>query len=417
MSETLIIRLLAKISPAAAIETDAQWLLVDTQGARMGALLQGRLGDATGLAQGRKVIVLVPGADVLHLNPVLPALKGNTKLSQIVPYALEDQLATDVDTLHFALGKRSKLPGTPVVVVSHQSMQAWLAGLHEAGLQIDTLYADTSLLPELTDSIVLLIDRGHVSARQNDEPVNTLDVEPLSEALALLLPATDKPVIIYIAEDEYGTEQSVLDSVRDRAPNLEIKVLPDGVLPLLAQQAVQGHAINLLQGTYTQRIKRATSLRPWRFAAVMTGALIGMHLLTKGIELWQLHKQEAALDQQIQATYSQGIPGASPIEPTRARMAFESRWQELQNNNKPDGLMTSLNILSQVMNANAGMQLQELIYRDNNVDMRILAPDREALERIRQQAQTQGIAAEILTADPQDAKVEGRVQFKPAAGA
>jgi len=69
------------------------------------------------------------------------------------------------------------------------------------------------------------------------------------------------------------------------------------------------------------------------------------------------------------------------------------------------------------MNANAGMQLQELIYRDSNVDMRILAPDREALERIRQQAQTQGIAAEILTADPQDAKVEGRVQFKPAAGA
>ena len=417
MSETLIIRLLAKINPGAAIETDAQWLLVDTQGARMGALLQGRLGDATGLAQGRKVIVLVPGADALHLNPVLPALKGNTKLSQIVPYALEDQLATDVDTLHFALGKRSKLSGTPVVVVSHQSMQAWLAGLHEAGLQSDTLYADTSLLPELTDSIVLLIDRGRLSARQNYEPVNTLDVEPLSEALALLLPATDKPVTIYIAEDEYGTEQSVLDSVRDRAPNLEIKVLPDGVLPLLAQQAIQGHAINLLQGTYTQRIKRATSLRPWRLAAVMTGVLIGMHLLTKGIELWQLHKQEAALDQQIQVTYSQGIPGASPIEPARARMAFESRWQELQDNNKPDGLMTSLNILSQVMNANAGMQLQELIYRDNNVDMRILAPDREALERIRQQAQTQGIAAEILTADPQDAKVEGRVQFKPAAGA
>ena len=73
---------------------------------------------AASLAAGRRVCVLVPGTDVLLANPELPA-KAGTKLQQIVPYALEEQLADDIDTLHFAVGKRAQeSPTTPVSVVS-----------------------------------------------------------------------------------------------------------------------------------------------------------------------------------------------------------------------------------------------------------------------------------------------------------
>src|SRR5690242_18377557 len=131
-SETLVIRMLAQ-PPLAADAADAgpmaQWLLVDTHGARLGAVLQGSLQEAAALAPGRRVIVLVPGTEALHVEPVLPPLKGGARLSQIVPYALEDQLASDVDALHFAVGKRDLRPGTPVIVVSHDAMQAWIFAL------------------------------------------------------------------------------------------------------------------------------------------------------------------------------------------------------------------------------------------------------------------------------------------------
>ena len=62
------------------------------------------------------MFVLVPGTDALLAEPVLP-LKSGAKLAQVVPFALEEQLATDVEDLHFAVGKREGRPGTPVTVV------------------------------------------------------------------------------------------------------------------------------------------------------------------------------------------------------------------------------------------------------------------------------------------------------------
>jgi general secretion pathway protein L len=417
MSETLVIRLLAtnRTLPSAAIS--AQWLLVDTQGARLGTLLQGTLAEAAGLATGRKVIVLVPGADALPLEPILPPLKGNTKLSQIVPFALEDQLSTDVDALHFSVGKRGNRPGTPVIVVSHDAMQRWIFALREVGLQVDKLYADTSLLPTMPAATAVLIDQGCVTVRQQDQPANTLDVAPLAEALQLLLPATDQPVTIYVTDDEYDTHQSAIESVRKRVTDVQIKLLPDGVLPLLALPAVQAGGVNLLQGVYTPRSNLSNNLQPWRYAAALVFALLGVHLLTQGVELWQLRKQEMALDQQLRATYSQALPGITAPEPAQARKAFETRLLQLQASGSSNGLMSSLNVLSQVMANSADLQLQAVSYRNDNVNLRIIAASVDSLEKIRQQAQLQGIAAEIQAANPQDDKVEGRLQLKPQPGA
>ena len=57
-------------------------------------------------AAGRRVCVLVPGTDVLLAEPEFP-VKAGAKLQQVVPYALEEQLAEDIDDLHFAIGKRA----------------------------------------------------------------------------------------------------------------------------------------------------------------------------------------------------------------------------------------------------------------------------------------------------------------------
>lgn len=418
MSETLVIRLLATPGGAiAAAEAPAQWLLVDTHGARLGALLQGNLFEAAGLATGRKVIVLVPGVDALHLEPILPPVKGNTKLNQVVPYALEDQLATDVDALHFAIGKRGARPGTPVTVASHDAMQRWIFAMRAVGLQIDALYTDSSMMPIVADGMAVLIDQGRVTAREQDGPVSTLDVSPLSEALQLLLPATQQPVTMYVADIEYDAHQATIESVRERAPNLQIKLLPDGVLPLLALQATQGVGINLLQGVYTPRSSIRNDLHPWRHAAMLLVALFGVHLLTKGLELWQLRKQETALDQQLRSTYNQGLPGATSVDPAQARKTFETRLLQLQGSSGESGLMSSLNVLSQAMSNSSGLQLEAVSYRNDNVDLRILAPNVDSLEQIRQQAQAHGIAAEIQAANPKNDKIEGRLQLTSQPGA
>src|SRR5512139_927942 len=97
MTEILVIRLSNHVA--------AEWVIVDATGTRLNNVAIGSLEQAATEAPGRKVVVLVPGTDVLLSEPELPP-KNAAKLAQIVPFALEEQLASDVETLHFAIGKR-----------------------------------------------------------------------------------------------------------------------------------------------------------------------------------------------------------------------------------------------------------------------------------------------------------------------
>src|SRR5215203_3436970 len=140
MPEFLVVRL---PSAAATIGAAAEWMVMDGTGARRGNVQSGPLDLAPAAAAGRRVLVLVPGTDALLAEPVLP-VKSGAKLAQVVPFALEEHLAADVEDLHFAVGKRETRPGTPVTVVAHSRMEAWQALLTDAGLHPDAIYPETA---------------------------------------------------------------------------------------------------------------------------------------------------------------------------------------------------------------------------------------------------------------------------------
>ena len=73
-------------------EQPASWLIVDPRGAASGPPQSGPLSLAAARAPGRRICVLVPGSDVLLAEPDVP-MKAGAKLQQVVPYALEEQLA------------------------------------------------------------------------------------------------------------------------------------------------------------------------------------------------------------------------------------------------------------------------------------------------------------------------------------
>ena len=114
MSEFLVIRL--GNNP----DQPAEWIAVDSSGARRSDLMSGMLAEAAADIGGRDVIVLVPSAEVLTTSVDIP-VKG-AKLQAALPYALEEFLADDVDNLHFAAGARRSSGRTPVSVVSRENM-------------------------------------------------------------------------------------------------------------------------------------------------------------------------------------------------------------------------------------------------------------------------------------------------------
>jgi len=413
MAEALVIRYSASLNPDQAPQ--AQWMLVDAHHNRMGAVVTGSLHEASALAANRKVLAVVNGSSVLHTEPVLPPLKGNTKLQQVVPFALEDQLATDVEELHFAIGKRGDRPGTPVAVVAHQQIQQWIADLQSAGLYPTALITDTASVPVNNDEIAILIDNGRVIARRADAPPTSLDISPLNEALQLLIPqATESAVSVYLPEAEYDQHQASIESLRERAPNLSVKLLPEGALPLFAVQALQHNNLNLLQGVYEPKRDRSNELKPWRTATIFITILFCLNLVVTGTRWIQLKRQEAKLDQQIAETFTQGMPGVTNAAPAQARRTFESRLLALQSTGTNSQLLQTLSALSDAVSKTPNSEVQDISYQENIVNLRVLTASVDSLDQIRKLVAAHGLSTDIQSANPRDNRIEGRLQIKSA---
>lgn len=412
MPEFLVVRL-----PSAAAETigaAAEWIVMDGSGARRGNVQSGPLDLAPAAAAGRKVIVLVPGTDALLAEPVLP-VKSGAKLAQVVPFALEEHLATDVEDLHFAVGKRDARAGTPVAVVARARMETWQALLANAGLQTDALYPETAALPETLNAITLLIDGARVYVRRPETPGAVLDVQPLIEALQLALASGEEArehVTIYVAEDDYERERELLEGLREFTASLQLKLLPDGPLPLLAANIVQHPGVNLLQGGYQAKRKLHVSFAPWRYAAVLAVVFLVAHLGLKSWQYFHYRSEEARLDAEIGEVYQQLMPGAALPDPSVARRQVEARLNQLRGSGPVGGVMATLAALGEALGQTPNVTIENIAYVNNTTNLRVLAPSTDALDRIRQLASQRGIQSELKSDNTRDSKHEGQLQFK-----
>ncbi len=121
MSQRIFIRLSHETSAAVS------WLRASESGLALGNVTSGTLEQAAAeIAQqpGARIVVLAPASEIVFAQATVP---GRTRLAQAVPYALEEQLAADVEQLHFALGRREADGRIKTAVVSRAHMPNWLA--------------------------------------------------------------------------------------------------------------------------------------------------------------------------------------------------------------------------------------------------------------------------------------------------
>ncbi len=406
--ESLVIRL-----PEDA-DAPASWLVVDAAGARLSAPQTGPLTLAAGLAPGKRVTVLVPGVDVLLAEPELP-IRGGAKLAQVVPFALEEQLADDVDDVHFAIGRRELLrPGTPVAAVSHARLQGWLERLRSAQVAPDVIAADSAALPSLPGQTVVLVDGDRLYVRRQGEPPAVVHAEPLAEAFELIVlgaPSGEVHLLVFLTPADWTTHQDAIDAMRARVASLKVQLLPDGVLPWLAHQAVVAAPLNLLQGSYATKSNWGEQLRSWRVAAILAGCLIALNLIGKGVEIWHLSRVEKQLDASIEQVFREAMPGEQNAVDARRRM--EARLQALTGAaSGGESLLPALGALGGAVAQVPETTLDALSFRGNVLDLKVTAKDVGSLDRLQRLVTERGMQAELQSSNPRPPGVEGRIQVR-----
>jgi general secretion pathway protein L len=413
MSESLVIHLRDGASP--------QWLVCNSDGQIVVQAVSGTLEQATAMAVGRRVAVIVPSGDVLVTDSDAPA-KGAAKLAQVIPYALEERVADEIENLHFAIGERNAETGrVPVIIVKRARLEAWLAELRAAGLVPQAIYPESALLPAMPGQLIALLDNDALTLRSADGAPFVMPALSIADAFDIALAAQAAPVeglepsmpglLLYAGHDEWQAHQDAVDALRDRFTGVKVQLLPAGPIAVLAPAAAAGDAVNLLQGPYAVSSPLELSWRAWRVAAALAGALLLLHVGARYFELSRLEKDEATLDASIQETFRAAMPGQQNA--TNARRRVEIRLAEV----KSGGGGTLLPVLSAIANARAAAPtatIEVITFREGTVDLRITAPDAASLDAIGQQLRAANWQADILGGSANGDGYRGRLQIRRA---
>src|SRR5215831_9855926 len=329
MSESLIIHLVPGDS--------ARWMVCNDDGNVVVNATSGELEHAAPLAVGRRVAVIVPSSEVLFTESEAPA-KSAAKLAQVIPYALEERVADEIENLHFAIGNRD--PGTgrvPVLVVARARIDGWLAELRAAGIAPQAIYPEAGLLPAMPGQIIALLENDTLTLRPAEGLPLVMPALSIQDAFEMALAAQVSQVaglepppvglLLYAGHDEWQAHQQVVDGLRERFTGVKVQLLPSGPLSVLAPQAASGDAVNLLQGALAVASPTQQSWKSWRVAAVLAGALLLLHLGSQYFVLHRLTTQETALDASIQDAFRAAMPGQQNA--INARRRVEERLKQI----------------------------------------------------------------------------------------
>jgi general secretion pathway protein L len=393
-------------------EQPATWLIVDPRGAASGPPQSGPLSLAAPRGAGRRICVLVPGTDVLVTEPELPT-KAGTKLLQLVPYALEEQLADDIDDLHFAIGKRPPdSTRTPVAVVTRTLMDQWIATLKAAGIEPDAMYADSDLLPQNPGQAVALLEEDVVVVRPPSGSPVTLPADALQDALEMAQSSSPegggagRGLILYTGAPEWHQHSAQVEALRERFDGIKIQLLANGPLALFAQQLPTSAPINLLQGAYTPTTSRSVGLKAWRVAAMLLGGLIALHIVGKTAELTLLKRTEHKLDVETREVLQTAMPGLANTP--NARKTMEAKLAAVRAATTA-GLLPALEALVQARNSVQGSTVQALSFRNGSFDLKVSAPDAASLDRMGQNLRSNGWQADLTSGQSVASGYEGRL--------
>ncbi|HLQ26189.1 MAG TPA: type II secretion system protein GspL [Acidiferrobacterales bacterium] len=400
------------------------------------ALHSGQVSDLEELpAQSRagKLHVWTPGTDTLLITAVLPT-QARTKILQALPFALEDQLLGEPESLHYAyrpLGDNR----LAVAVTARERLKTWLEGLAQAGLQPSSLCPITLAVPlEPSAEEPALIADSWSLAFSADEI--WLRSGPFS-GFAYVAADGRPPAILVTALQE--------ERAKLRAPKqLHIFNPPPGydaenwaaalALPVMVQQQdiwdgisrLGSHSppldyprgqfppLNLLQSEFAsagQLRQLSGALRP---AGIMFGLWLAGSVVFNLGEWWQLSRAYEAQRAEMTALFRKSFPDAKVVVDPALQMQRDLAALQARSGVPTAGdLVPLLAQVAPVLQTNPQNQLQAIHYADSAITLDLTLPSFQALDNFKNALNATGLRVEVLTANSRPAGVEGRLRVAP----
>jgi len=377
---------LLRIDPTA---TDASWQRVEN-GQLAGSFHQGKLSDAFRHCRGAHVIVMVPSEEVFITNIALPG-KNRKKLIKAVPFAVEDQIVDDIETLHFALSPAATDGQYVVAAVEKRMMEYWDKSLKAAGIFAETLIPDVLALQSSSESWTVLLESERALVRS---PFGMFcsDIENLPFMLNnLYQQASDQqPDEVMIYDCSKASHMITLTAL---CTEIEFNVLDcaDGSFGVLARHYEPRSSVNLFQGEYNRQQGLGRHIKPWIPAAALFAVWIGWQLVVNITALIDLGNQGDVLTEKMRSVYKSAFTGAKLPAAGYERSSMEAKLNQiLEKQGQAQGSLQEMLVQTAPILKNvSGAKIDGMRYTNGKLDIDLTVEQSSDVDPLKEKIESQ----------------------------
>ena len=370
--------------------------------------------DAEGiLADPDNIVVLVPSAHVAWLSRTVPGRRA-AQIRRALPFAVEEFLTQDVETLHLAHGPISR--GEPVrcALIDRKLIAGWLACLADSGLRPGHMVPDACLLPCDASSASVLLEDGEALVRTPEDivSVETSTLGNVLESVRASFGETDQPLdLLLIGGDPSGPQADHNGFTVRRTP------LKGTVLDFLASRWEQdGEEVNLLQGPFTPAKRARASRGGWRSVAALAALWL---IVTLGV----LMAEGYVANHRADAIAAESTDLYRSIYPNERRVpnAYAQMRAKLRESGAGSGAFHLLlgQLAAGTVQGDTDINVRSISFNDSRSELtsELWLRGYAEIDALKRELEGQGLTVDISSAEERDNVVRARLRIRIPEGA
>ncbi|PMH46028.1 type II secretion system protein GspL [Vibrio sp. 10N.286.49.B3] len=410
MSEFLTVRL------SSEQQAKIQWLVWSTS--QQEVIASGeidrwqQLGELTSYAQQRTTIALVSASDVLLTSVDIPP-GGARQFDNMLPYLIEDEVAQDVEELHFSV-LRKAAGKADICAIDRQWLQHIISQFKQVNIDIKKVLPDVLALPLPQENQVsavecdgqwLLRKGAHQGAsvdaawldifcqsdwlapvkkvqkaedEQADTASSSADTSSDDKETAHSL-SSDKPALANHQQAwQVNCYSNYPQACELTSSQITWKKQPPEMAMILLSQQAHINPINLLTGEFKAKSSFLKHWKVWQKVAVAGVMLVAAIMVKQVMVVNQYETQASAYRDESERIFRQVFPNKKRI-PTVSylKRQMNDEANALSGGGDEQALLTWLTLLPPTLGEVKGMELLSFKYDGNRDEVRLQAKSPE----------------------------------------
>jgi general secretion pathway protein L len=383
---------------------DCNWLRFNER-TPVGQARQGELTDILAEAASCRLVLILPAASVV-LHKATIVAKSRNQIAAALPYALEDELASDVEQMHFAYRTLDKESGDQLVaVVDRELIQRIYTLIIQYHFESVLLLPQMLMVPWQANSWSLFVQREQALLRKDFSDGYAMDVVAMPELLT-----TEREIY----KQQHDSESAPELNIYNFSPAREVEggsVLggDSEALAVMARYWLDNpdSEINLFQGEYQIVRPMRDLLRQWSMAAGIAVIAVILYLMTVAVDNYLLARERDGLEASMQSLYETVFnekPAGNPADSMRKKLAALGSESGDSNN-----FISIILVSGKEFLADSQTSITRLRYSGDGLEVDLETTSIEQLEKLQQKLITASVRAELKAVSNDNGKVRGRL--------